>query len=77
MAPVRNPTVEAEIAALKFAADRAGTALACLFSSSAEYEADLIRERRAQGAYGPPARSRGVLRLSVLVLLLALAFLLL
>jgi hypothetical protein len=77
MAPVRNPTMEAEIAALKFAAERAGTALACLFSSSAEYEADLIRERRAKGVYGPPARSRSVLRLSVLILLLALAFLLL
>jgi hypothetical protein len=51
MTNVRVATVEADIAALKRAAERAGTALACLFSCSDEYEADLIRERRAAGAY--------------------------
>jgi hypothetical protein len=49
----RAPTLEADLAALKQAADRAGTALACLFSSADEYEAALIRERRAQGRYRP------------------------
>ena len=33
-------------------ADAAGLALACAFSSSDEYEAAIITERRAAGAYG-------------------------
>lgn len=77
MPRVRTPTAEAEIAALKFAADRAGTAWACAFSSSAEFEADIIRERRAQGAYGPQPRSRALLRIGILTALLALALLML
>jgi hypothetical protein len=72
-----RPTAEADIAALKFAADRAGSALACAFSSSDEFEADIIRERRAQGAYGPPARSRGLVRIGILTALLAFTFLML
>ena len=32
--------------------------MACAFSSSDEYEADLIRERRAAGVYGPTQRQR-------------------
>jgi hypothetical protein len=43
--------VAADLADLKLAADRAGTALACLFSCSTEFEAEVIRARRAQGAY--------------------------
>ncbi len=43
--------VEADLVALRSAVDRAGTALACLFSSSDEFEAAVIRMRRAQGAY--------------------------
>jgi hypothetical protein len=31
----------------------AGLALACTYSSSDEYEAELIQTRRAAGAYGP------------------------
>jgi DNA invertase Pin-like site-specific DNA recombinase len=75
MMRVRTATVEADIATLKHAADRAGTALACLFSSSAEFEADIIRERRAQGVYGRPAQGRNLLRLGFLTALLALVFL--
>lgn len=37
---------------LETAAQRAGSAWACSFSNSDEYEAALIRERRAAGAYG-------------------------
>lgn len=44
--------------ALRAAAERAGTALACLFSSSDEFEAAVIRVRRAEGAYAPPRRHR-------------------
>jgi len=73
----RAPAAETDIAALKFAADRAGTALACTFSSSEEFEADLIRERRAQGAYGPSPRRRGLIRIGIVTALLALALLLL
>jgi hypothetical protein len=36
---------------LEIAAQRAGSAWACPFASSAEYEAALIQERRAAGAY--------------------------
>jgi hypothetical protein len=39
--------------ALAVDAERAGMALACAFSSSDEFEADVIRERRAAGFYGP------------------------
>lgn len=39
--------------ALEAYAERAGLALACAFSSSAEFDAALIAERRAAGVYGP------------------------
>ena len=38
--------------ALEAFADSAGRALACAFSSSDEYEAAVIAERRAEGRYG-------------------------
>ena len=34
-------------------AEVAGAAMACPYSSSAEYDAALIAERRAAGVYGP------------------------
>ena len=34
-------------------AERAGAALACAYSNSAEFDAALIAERRAAGVYGP------------------------
>ena len=43
--------LEADIAALRAAAERAGTALACLFSSADEFEAAVVRVRREQGAF--------------------------
>ncbi len=49
--------VESDIVALRAAAARAGTALACLFSTSDEFEAEVVRVRREQGAYGPAARA--------------------
>ena len=42
-------------------AERAGYALACAFSSSAEFEAALIAERRAAGVYGPRRHRRSML----------------
>jgi len=67
--------VEAELIALRAAAERAGLALACVFSSSAEYEADLIRERRAAGAYQPQRRKRNLVWTALATLILAAAFL--
>jgi hypothetical protein len=69
--------VESDIVALRAAAERAGTALACLFSTSDEYEADIVRVRREQGAYGPPPRRAShPLRWVALVAILAAAFVL-
>ena len=67
---------ESDLAALRVSADRAGVALACVFASSEEYEADLIRERRASGAFRPRKPWRQRLRLIGLACGLALAFLL-
>jgi hypothetical protein len=52
-------------------------ALACVFSTSAEYEADLIRERRAAGTYIAPLRKSRFLHSLVLTLALALVLLML
>jgi hypothetical protein len=49
---------ETTVLALEAYAARAGAALACVYSSSAEYDAALIAERRAAGVYGP-RRHRG------------------
>ena len=51
----------AQWVALEGCAQTAGHALACAFSSSDEYEAALIAERRAEGRYGPRKRRRQVL----------------
>jgi hypothetical protein len=46
-----NP--DTALTALEAYAQRAGVALACAYSSSAEFDAALIAERRAAGVYGP------------------------
>jgi hypothetical protein len=43
------------------AAARAGCALACPYASSDEFEAAVIKERRAAGVYGPKRRRRHLL----------------
>jgi len=68
--------LEADLRALRVSAERAGMALACLFASSDEYEADIIRERRASGAFGPRRSLRRRLRVAALIGAFALAFLL-
>lgn len=40
--------------------ERAGSALACAFSSSDEFEAAVIHARREAGAYGPSSRQKQV-----------------
>jgi hypothetical protein len=67
--------LEADIVALRAAAERAGTALACLFSSSDEFEAAVVKVRREQGAYGPQRRSRSLLIAGLFTAMLAFAFL--
>ena len=51
---------------------RAGAALACAYSSSAEFDAALIAERRAAGVYGP-RRHRKQLLVTTAAIALALA----
>ncbi len=46
---------------LTLEATAAGTALACAYSSSDEYDAALIAERRAAGVYGPKRRRKQLL----------------
>lgn len=68
--------LEADIAALRATAERAGTALACLFSTSDEFEADVVRARREQGAFRTRNRSRTPMRAIALVAIVALLFVL-
>jgi hypothetical protein len=51
----------ADAIALEAYAACAGAALACAYSSSAEYDAALIAERRAAGIYGPRRHRRQLL----------------
>lgn len=55
-----------------FAADAAGLALACAYSSSDEYEAAIIAERRAAGVYGNKHRP-AVLAVAAIIAVFALA----
>ncbi|MGC1466656.1 MAG: hypothetical protein WA792_13080 [Pseudolabrys sp.] len=60
---LRNPAVTRPIpdaVTLEARAARAGLALACAFSSSAEFDAALIAERRAAGVYGPRRHRRQI-----------------
>jgi len=50
-----------DLMTLEAYAARAGAALACVYSSSAEYDAALIAERRAAGIYGPKRRRKQML----------------
>jgi hypothetical protein len=48
-----NGHAKADVLMLEAYAERAGSALACAYSSSAEFDAALIAARRAAGVYGP------------------------
>jgi hypothetical protein len=56
-----NPRTDADLSALEAYAERAGAALACAYSSSAEFDAALIAQRRAAGVYGPRRRRKQML----------------
>jgi hypothetical protein len=76
MAVKTASAVEADLAALRAAADRAGTSLACLFSCSDEFEAEIIRKRRAEGAYRAPSSLASIAWKGIAAGLLILALLL-
>jgi len=63
---------------LEIAVQNAGSALACPFSSSAEFEAATIAAKRAAGIYGPKRHRRqavfiaaGIAAATLLILLLS------
>jgi hypothetical protein len=56
-----NLRPDSDLIALQAYAERAGAALACAYSSSAEFDAALIAARRAAGAYGPRRHRRPML----------------
>ena len=58
-------------------AQRAGAALACAYSNSAEFDAALIAARRAAGVYGPKRHRRQMLATAagITVGLMAIAYL--
>ena len=55
MLPTRSNSRELTLGALEETAVSARNGFACLFSSSDEYEAALISERRAEGRYRQPS----------------------
>lgn len=57
----RMPSPQDDLMLLQVRAAEAGAALACCYSSSAEYEAALIAERRAAGRYGSRYRAQNIL----------------
>jgi hypothetical protein len=63
-----------DFASLEIAAQRAGTALACPFASSAEFEAATIAAKRAAGVYGPKRHWRHALRTAAAIALLIILF---
>jgi hypothetical protein len=67
---------ELDLLALEAYAERAGAALACVYSSSAEFDAALIAERRAAGVYGP-RRHRKQMLVTVAGVVAALAIIVL
>jgi len=75
---IRHRTVgqiEADLLALRLAAERAGLALACVFSSAAEFEADVVRARRAAREFERGRRIWPIFASGIVVLLLLAALL--
>ena len=58
--PINSGHPDSAVLTLEAYAERAGAALACVYSSSAEYDAALIAERRAAGVYGPKRRRKHI-----------------
>jgi len=59
MGPIPDfPRVRTDVVSLDADVARAGCAWACSYSSSDEFEAAVIRAKRAAGIYGPKRRRR-------------------
>jgi hypothetical protein len=67
----------ADFHALELAAERAGQAWACPFTSSAEYEAAIIKAKRDAGVYGPKRQRRQILLVATAIAVVAYPLLLL
>ncbi len=59
--PAASIRTDTDLIVLEAYAERAGAALACAYSSSAEFDAALIAARRAAGVYGPRRHRRHML----------------
>jgi hypothetical protein len=68
------PRLRADIPAPEAYLERAGSALACAFASSEEFEAAIIRARREAGVYGPKRRYRQIAAVTGAAILLTLIF---
>lgn len=68
--PGGAPTLEAY-------ADRAGLALACAYSSSAEFDAAVIAANRAAGVYGPRRHRKQMIAAGIGAALAVIAFVIL
>lgn len=62
---------------LELTVEQAGSALACDFASSAEYEAATIAAKRAAGVYGPKRQRRHLLAVAAGIAVVALTIALL
>jgi hypothetical protein len=76
---MRHPRIqngpEANVLALEANAACAGLALGCSYSSSDEYEAELIMARRAAGAYGSPHHRQAYVAFAVAAAAFVVVFL--
>lgn len=61
MSSPSHRSASAATLSLEAYAEQAGLALGCAYSSSAEFDAALIAERRAAGVYGPKRQRRQML----------------
>jgi hypothetical protein len=66
------PRFQSEFETLEIAVHNAGSALACSFSSSAEFEAATIEAKRAAGIYGPKRRRRHAAWMACGIIIVAL-----
>jgi hypothetical protein len=57
---------------LDLCAESAGAAMACSYSSSAEFEAAIVAARRAEGVYGPRRHRQTLITATAVVAALSL-----
>ena len=77
MSAVSVDRLRHDLGVLEATANRAGIALACSYSSAAEYEAEIVRERRAAGAFSQQRITRMRLMLAATAVMSLAALMLL